>query len=385
VNTLLNILRSDRSYIKLKDKMNIYNSCCLKIRNRVNQRRSYISWKTIFLVVILLTLTSAADDKLNRIIDLNGEWKFEIGDNPGWINPLFNDGQWEKILVPSTWEEEGFPGYDGYAWYRIHFTIDSSYKDKVLYLLLGKIDDVDETYLNGHFIGYKGSLPPNFVTWAHFGRRYRLNKACLNFEGDNVLVVRVFDYGGVGGIKSGKNGIYVAEDIFVPELDLSGSWKFQQGDDERYSDPKYIDTGWQDVPVPALWSYYGLKDYDGYGWYRKNFFLNKDHEEKQLILLLGKIDDIDEVFINGQHIARTGKIEDNQDQIYINDKDWQTLRAYTIPKHILYIEKENLISVRVYDGTIYGGIYDGPIGITTRERFQEWQRKEKSFFDFLFD
>jgi sialate O-acetylesterase len=364
--------------------MKIFEKFYLIQVDNLFHRWSDIIWITVYLFVVLVTQASATNGELKQIINLSGNWKFEIGDNPEWKNPLFNDDQWEKILVSSTWEEEGFPGYDGYAWYRIHFNIDSSYKDQVLYLILGKIDDVDETYLNGYLIGYKGSLPPNFVTWAHFTRQYRLNNACLNFEGDNVLVVRVFDYGGVGGIKSGKNGIYVAEEAFVPELDLSGTWKFQQGDDGIYSDQEYDDTDWQTVPVPALWSMYDLKDYDGFAWYRKSFFLNNNYEGTQLILLLGIIDDMDEVYLNGQHIGETGKIHDNADQIHINNEDWQTLRAYTIPKNVLNINGKNLLSVRVYDGTIYGGIYDGPIGITTRKRFQKWQKK-KSFFDFIFD
>jgi sialate O-acetylesterase len=364
--------------------MNIYDKLYIKKVNGFDHSWPAMIWILVNLLVFLVTQISATNMELTRIKDFNTDWKFEIGDNPEWINPLFNDEQWEKILVPSTWEEEGFPGYDGYAWYRIHFTIDSSYKDQVLYIIFGKIDDVDETYLNGNFIGYKGSLPPDFVTWAHSGRRYRVNNACLNFEGDNVLVVRVFDFGGVGGIKSGTNGIYVAKEVFIPELELSGTWKFQKGDDMRYSDPEYNETDWQPVLVPALWSMYDLKDYDGFAWYRKRFFLNNDYESKQLILLLGKIDDIDEVFINGQHIGGTGKIYDNPDRIHIDDKDWQTLRAYTFPKHLMNVDGENLISVRVYDGRIYGGIYDGPIGITTRERFQKWHKK-KSFFDFLFD
>jgi len=365
--------------------MNYYGKSCMNRKNELIDKFPATLSTAVFLIVILVSQSSGTDVEVEQIIDFNKEWQFEIGDNPEWKNPQFRDERWEKILVPSIWEEEGFPGYDGYAWYRIHFTIDPSYRDKVLYLIFGKIDDVDETYLNGHLVGYKGTLPPDFVTWAHSGRRYRLNNASLNFEGENVLVVRVFDYGGVGGIKSGNNGIYVAEDVFTPELDLSGTWRFQKGDDRRYSDPDYNDTNWKTVPVPVLWCYYGLKDYDGFGWFRKRFFLNKEQEGKQLILLLGKIDDIDEVFINGHPIGRTGDIYEKEERIRITDMDWQTMRAYTIPKNILNIDSENLVSVRIYDGNMWGGIYDGPIGITNRELFRKWQKQKNSFWDFLFN
>ena len=32
---------------------------------------------------------------------------------------------------------------------------------------------------------------------------------------------------------------------------------------------------------------------------------------------------MDEVYLNGQRIGGTGKIDDNPDHIHINDKDWQ--------------------------------------------------------------
>ena len=88
--------------------MNIYDRFGLIKVNRLFHCWSEIIWMTVCLVVVLSTQTSAENGEIRRIIDLNRDWKFEIGDNPEWINPLFNDDQWEKILVPSTWEEEGF-------------------------------------------------------------------------------------------------------------------------------------------------------------------------------------------------------------------------------------------------------------------------------------
>ena len=91
---------------------------------------------------------------------LKGKWQFSIGMNEEWISPKFNDSSWETIKVPSTWEDQGFNGYNGYAFYRKNINIPSTYKGRMLYLNMGYIDDVDEVYLNGHKIGSTGSFPP---------------------------------------------------------------------------------------------------------------------------------------------------------------------------------------------------------------------------------
>ena len=46
----------------------------------------------------------------------------------------FDDSEWEKINVPSSWENQGFHGYDGYAWYRTSFKLKTSDAEKDLHL-----------------------------------------------------------------------------------------------------------------------------------------------------------------------------------------------------------------------------------------------------------
>ncbi|MCK7521968.1 MAG: hypothetical protein MZV64_31940 [Ignavibacteriales bacterium] len=55
----------------------------------------------------------------------------------------------DEILVPSSWENEGFHGFNGYAWYRKHFSIPQRYRNRTMHIHLGNIDDVDEVYING--------------------------------------------------------------------------------------------------------------------------------------------------------------------------------------------------------------------------------------------
>ena len=56
-------------------------------------------------------------------IDLEGNWRFSIGDDTAWASPYFKDNDWEKIKVPAMWEDQGFHGYNGYAWYRKTFDV----------------------------------------------------------------------------------------------------------------------------------------------------------------------------------------------------------------------------------------------------------------------
>ena len=51
---------------------------------------------TIFLLVAPLLLAG----ELNREIDLQGEWLFEIGDNLEFADPNFNDSRWVTVNVP---------------------------------------------------------------------------------------------------------------------------------------------------------------------------------------------------------------------------------------------------------------------------------------------
>lgn len=146
-------------------------------------------------------------------------WHFITGDSPEYLSPQFNDSAWTYINVPDYWEHQGFDGYDGIAWYRVHFTIHKKLPGDSVYVILGKIDDADESYLNGVRIGGMGIFPPHAATAYDKMRFYKIPTKLLKKE--NVLAVRVFDMGGPGGIVSGPIGIYDDKDYqkeFNPPL-----------------------------------------------------------------------------------------------------------------------------------------------------------------------
>ena len=141
---------------------------------------------SILLILINFPLFSAGPEKLSKVKDLNGTWKFSIGERKEWVSPDFDDGDWELIKVPSPWEEQGFHGYNGFGFYRKTFVLDKALEGRSLYLVLGYIDDVDETYLNGKKIGSTGSMPPNIATAYNAKRVYYIPENYLHFGEKNT-------------------------------------------------------------------------------------------------------------------------------------------------------------------------------------------------------
>jgi len=170
-------------------------------------------------ILALLFAVSCSTEKKENLIDLNIPWKFKPGDNMAWAAPAFDDHKWVSLLPTKNWEDQGFAKLDGYAWYRIHFLLPSSLKEKALMkdslqFLLGKIDDCDQVFLNGELIGENArtqaikTVPGNDFIKAQgvwdTERRYVLGAGDprILWDKENMLAVRVYDQDGLGGMFS---------------------------------------------------------------------------------------------------------------------------------------------------------------------------------------
>jgi Beta-galactosidase jelly roll domain len=322
----------------------------------------------IYSFAFFLTSISAFSQEVN----LNGSWKFQVGDNKLWAESSFDDSHWESIAVPAAWEDEGFNGYDGFAWYRKKFDGRKLTKDEAYYLNLGFIDDCDEVYLNGKLIGLSGSMPPKFKTAYNNERKYTLSPEAINFEGENILAIRVFDVIHGGGIIEGRLGIYRAPKSRML-VDLQGLWQFYRAWDEEM--PK-SEKDWKKIMVPSPWEHQGYPKYDGNAWYKRTFTVSDKvfDTNEELVLLLGKIDDFDKAFLNGKQIGKT-----SDEREYGSSRSYEKLRVYAIPKTLLK-KGVNTIEVFVEDLGNIGGIYEGPIGITTVSAYERYFRSNNNFF-----
>jgi len=329
-------------------------------------------------VIILITLLiqeAAAQERAALLIELEGRWAFSIGINDEWISPGFDDSDWETIRVPENWEDQGFNGYNGYAFYRKEFTIPPEYRERNLYLNLGYIDDVDEAFFNGHKIGSTGRFPPGYITAYNAERRYYIPEDYINFDGTNILAVRVYDLSGAGGIVSGDIGLYGERSPVSFEVNFQTTWKFRTGDDPVYKVSDYDDHDWEEIFVPARWEDQGYRDYDGWAWYRKSFSYSGNTND--MVLVMGRIYDIDQVFINGRLVGSTGNFDTRRGEDPEVDDEYDNFRGYYIPDGVLMRNRVNVIAVRVFDRGRSGGIYEGPVGLMTGEQYSSFRRRDR--------
>ena len=338
------------------------------------------------LLVVFFVMSIPGDvlaQEWRTVLNLKGRWKFMLGDDRKWADPKFHDSGWDEIRVPGTWEDQGYPGYDGYAWYRQRFTLDKDLRDVQLYLRVGYVDDASEVYLNGHLVGFEGQFPPEFITAYNIARAYLVPQQYLNYGGDNLIAVRVYDQRLGGGITGGSVGLYELRDPLEPDYNLAGVWKFKTGDNSSWASPDTPDEQWEKLIVPGFWETQGRRNYDGFAWYRVKFEVPRSLEGKDLVLLLGRIDDFDETYLNGDLLARTGRVRKSWSPDDKGD-DYAKLRGYVIPQGLLVPGRVNILAVRVLDVYMHGGIYDGPVGLITRGKFRRWERENEDRWN-LFD
>ncbi|MGD9929730.1 MAG: glycoside hydrolase [Mangrovibacterium sp.] len=320
------------------------------------------------LIVLLTSLMMSAMPAHAFIpaeINLKGYWKFRIGDRSEWSSPTYNDSDWDDIRVPARWEDEGFQGYDGFAWYRNPVVIPESMKGQALILQLGYIDDVDEVYLNGKKIGQSGSFPPHSVTAYNALRKYQIPGDLINFGKENLIAVRVYDSQLSGGIVSGEIKMFSTGEIPPFDIDLNGEWLFNKG--RQYDESEAVT-----IQVPGQWENQGFYNYDGYAVYTRKIRVTKAMAEQRTVLVAGRIDDVDQLVINGQVIGQTGDYNKRNPETR-----YREFRNYFIPPGVFKADQENLVEIRVLDTGVEGGIIEGSVGLVTQDKFRAYWKSKR--------
>jgi hypothetical protein len=92
---------------------------------------------------------------------LDGPWQFQLGDDPAWAEPAYDDSHWEQITAEKPWGMQGHANYNGFAWYRrtVSITPAPGISPEMALLIPGVLD-VYQVYWNGVEVGHRGQMPP---------------------------------------------------------------------------------------------------------------------------------------------------------------------------------------------------------------------------------
>ena len=131
---------------------------------------------------------------------LAGDWLFRTGHDPAWASPFRERRNWYRIHAPGAWERNGYPGYNGHAWYCLRLHISSQLTTGEMGIDLGMIGDADEVFLNGRRIGATGAAPPRFDKGTLVRRFYPLPREAIRFGEYNELAIHVYNGSRFGGL-----------------------------------------------------------------------------------------------------------------------------------------------------------------------------------------
>jgi alpha-glucosidase (family GH31 glycosyl hydrolase) len=153
-------------------------------------------------------LRTPAPDKPTYTVNLVPAWKFKtdpsnLGVKEKWFDATIKDDAWGSMQSGKPWEEQGFPGYDGVAWYRQSLELPVNVPFGPLYLIFGGVDDEYDLYVNGALISHHGSPDNsvfNTITATEVGTAMRRGEV-------NLIALRVNDIGGPGGLTLGPTMI----------------------------------------------------------------------------------------------------------------------------------------------------------------------------------
>ena len=140
------------------------------------------------------------------------------GGKPRWIDAEQSSEDWSTMPLPNAWEWQGLNNFDGIVWFQKVVNLPERWAGKELTLKVGKVDDIDITWFNGHKVGETDAY------WIV--RNYKIPAEWVK-AGKAIITVKVKDGSGLGGICGDASdlSIGIADDV----ISLAGDWRWHIG------------------------------------------------------------------------------------------------------------------------------------------------------------
>jgi len=139
-----------------------------------------------------------------------------------WAKPTHDFSTWKTMELPNHWENEGLLDLNGVLWFQTEFVLDKDEAKHPITLNLARIDDSDDTYVNGIRVG-------GMIEKYDEPRIYPVETGVAK-AGKNTLVVRVEDILYGGGFKSKGKDFFIKTN--KREIPLAGLWNYKIGKGE---------------------------------------------------------------------------------------------------------------------------------------------------------
>jgi sialate O-acetylesterase len=187
-------------------------------------------------------------------------------------------GTWNVAPIErGPWEQWGIPelaSYNGALWYRTSVNVSKQQAAQSATLSLGRVDEADQTWINGRPAGAMGPGPD---------RTYLLPAKSLH-AGENTIVVSVLDTYSFGGLSGPASARFIkfADGTSLP---LNNEWRYQMPDPSVATPPR---APWEAVAgltvinnaMIAPLGQFGLR---GIAWYQGESNTNEASQYQSLL------------------------------------------------------------------------------------------------------
>ncbi len=144
----------------------------------------------------------------------------------------------------------------------------------------------------------------------------------------------------------------VVDNLGKGTVSLSGPWQFHRGDDAAWASPSFDDSLWDKISSDKPWGVQGYDSYDDYAWYRLHLKLSPAPGASQnFALLVPAVDDVYEIYWNGQLIGHLGKLPPH----------WVQYSGVPAQIFNLGAAREGVLAVRVWKAPLFSND-DGKAG-----------------------
>jgi len=326
----------------------------------------------LFIPSVLFSQKKPFGNQISHRIEkiINSQWTFNYfpgaGANKGYEAPRFDDSKWPAISIPHTWSTYETTGelhpfirnasetdnpywWLGWGWYRKHFTVNTEYSDRKVFLEFEGVQKYCKVWLNGQYLGdHKGgygSFDFDITSVLKPGEDNVLAVAVNNHQKDEFKIppMAAGNFNVYGGIYRDVT-IVLKDKLFIP---MQGAANHEGG---------------TFVTTPLVSEKEGVV--------RVQTWVKNDYPQKKTCTLITTIvDSTDKVVqvIKSEAVVDPG-------QLYKFDQTGKTIKN----PHLWSNEDPYLYKIytQIMDGKTVADVYTSPLGF----RWFNWDYKENFLY-----